>query len=145
MPCTAFSGMGKPPRSKLSLYLKKSVCSPLGVSSRRILSSISNLPGFLPSPSYSLPFLLLSQRPSTQLQHSRYISAMKLSSFECLASAYLFLISSAIADEGLDGNTVGDPFCLENGQGGERRGVITGSCSPLEGIAGVLNQRKNCY
>lgn len=60
---------------------------------------------------------------------------MKLSSFECLASAYLFLISSAIADKGLDGNTVGDPFCLENGQGGERRGAITGSCSPLEGLA----------
>lgn len=71
---------------------------------------------------------------------------MKLSFFGCLASVSLLLIPSAIADTAIDGNTVGDPFCLNNGDGGERKGAITGSCSPLAGIGGdLLDQRKNCY
>ena len=68
---------------------------------------------------------------------------MRLSFLECLTSAYL-LIPSVIADTAIDGNTVLDPFCLSNGPH-EQHGGIFGSCSALEGVAGILNQRKNCY
>ena len=72
---------------------------------------------------------------------------MKLSFFDCLLSAYFLFTATTFADKALDGNTVGDAFCLKDGQGGERKGIlgVLGSCDPLAGVLGFANQRKHCY
>ena len=91
---------------------------------------------------FPIPYTHWSTTKHIQLQRFRYTAIVKLSFFECVASTYLLLVSSVVAVKVLDGNTVDAPFCLKDGQGGERSGLLTGSCGPFAGVAGIANEPK---
>ena len=75
---------------------------------------------------------------------------MKFSYLRNLAAPLLFLIPHALAQTPLQvaKETIGDAFCLKDGQLGEwkvgSKGHLLGSCDVLEGLLGFAVQGENC-